>query len=40
MMYGAEPWALKKEPDNKLEFAEMRMLRMGVQSYEAGQDQK
>ena len=26
-MYGAEPWALKKAQENKLEVAEMRMLR-------------
>ena len=27
LMYGAETWALKKEQENKLEVAEMRMLR-------------
>ena len=27
LMYGAETWALKKAQENKLEVAEMRMLR-------------
>ena len=35
LMYGAETWALKKAQENKLEVAEMRMLR-----WMCGQDQK
>ena len=41
LMYGAEPWALKKAQENKLEVAQMRMLRRmcGVAKLH-GQDQK
>ena len=41
LVYGAETCALKKAKENKLEVAEMRMLRwMCELSYEAGQDKK
>ena len=40
LMYGAETWALKKAQENKLEVAEMRMLRLMTGVYEAGQDKK
>ena len=42
MMYGDETWAVgllvKKAQENKLDVAEMRMVKMGEWSHQAGQN--